>query len=149
MSDMTESDRLSKEGRWRAAMLVLNAVLEGVGLWAVLRPNNTDVIEAAWSISQIYAIFALVLVPALSMIALLRPANRMFAWPAMIANASSAMLGTAWVVEHGIRTLEDLRNQLLYPFIAMIVGPCLVIAMLWRYVHRTATRSDEAGAISP
>jgi hypothetical protein len=65
------------------------------------------------------------------MIALIRPANRMLAWPAMIANAISAMLGTAWLVAHGVRTLEDLGNLLLYPVIALIVGPCLVIATLW------------------
>jgi hypothetical protein len=106
-------------------LAVVNSVLAGIGVWAVVRPPQTDVVFTSWWPERIGAAAILVLVPGVAVVALLQPANRVLRWTALALNAALVVMGTLVVAETG-----GLRAD--YLPLALGIVPVLTLAALWR-----------------
>ena len=109
---------------WRLSFIGLNIAFALFGVWAVLRPPQTDVIFVSWWPETIGVATITVLIPGLSVVALMQPANRVLVWIAFALNV--AVAGTEMV-----RFIGDgwygLRSLLVYTSV-----PALTCVTLWR-----------------
>jgi len=138
MKDMTASHSRVSPGGWRAVILVINAGLTGIGVWALARPSYTDFIFPWWSAPHLYSLAALVVVPALGVVALFRTRNRALVLTAMIVSAISAVFGVFALTISGSL---GLGLSLAYPVTAVVVVPSLTALGLWQTRRSQPARS--------